>query len=231
MQPHLIVRSPVFVVVLLSAVLGATAASAQSAWTSNVSVFGGGGTFPTFNANLVDTAAAANLDVRDRKIKSAPIVGGSVGVWHGLGRSRVRLGVRGELSFEPTEADSQLNPATGTFFGQPYNGVVPVPKIDGSTTLLAGALLFGWDHGRVMPYGGASAGLVHTIAKDPANTDTDTAPSWSGIAGMTVRLGRRISAYGEYRYTVVEPTIVLGTQTVIFRVKPSQVVSGVSVAF
>jgi hypothetical protein len=48
---------------------------------------------------------------------------------------------------------------------------------------------------------------------------------------MTVRLAKRVSAYAEYRYLVAEPTIVLGTQTVVFKVKPSQVVSGFSLTF
>jgi opacity protein-like surface antigen len=111
------------------------------------------------------------------------------------------------------------------------DGVLPVPKIEGSTTLFTGAVLLGWAGSRVMPYGGAGGGMLRATAKTSVAEDIDTAPSWTGIAGLTVRLSRRVSAYGEYRYTVVEPTIVLGTQTVVFEVKPSQVVTGLSIAF
>lgn len=230
MKTHLIVRSLMFALGLSSALLP-SAASAESAWTGSLSLFGGGGTLPTFNANLADATIGAKLDVRDRKINSAPVFGGSVGMWRGLGGGGARLGVRGEVSFQPAHAEAQVNPATGTFLGQPFNGALPVPRIDGSVTLFSGAVLFGWDHGRVMPYAGAGGGLVRTIAMDPVNRDTDTAPSWTGLAGLTVGLGRRVSAYGEYRYSVVEPTIVTGTQTVVFRIKPSQVVTGVALKF
>jgi opacity protein-like surface antigen len=194
-----------------------------------VSVFGGAGTIPSFNADVVDSAVAAKLKVRDRKIENAPVVGGSFDMWHGLGCSRTSFGVRGEVAFEPAHAAAQMNPATGTFFGQPYNGALPVPRVDGSTTLFTGAVLLGWDSGRVMPYTGAGAGMVRAHAKQLSIADSDTAPSWAGIAGVAVRIGQRVSTFGEYRYTVVEPTIVLGTQTVVFRVKPSQVVAGLSV--
>lgn len=224
------IRSLLFVVGLTAA-LSPTVASAQSDWTGTVSVFGGGSTIPTFGANLVDPALAATLDVRDRKIKSAPVVGGAIGVWHGLGGGGARVGIRGDVSFQPARADAQVNPATGTLLGRPYDGPLPVPQIDGSATLVTGALLLGWDSGRVMPYAGAGAGALRATSHTSTASDTNIAASWSGIAGMTVRLSRRVSAHAEYRYTVVEPTIVLGTQTVVFRVKPSQVVSGLSLMF
>ena len=125
----------------------------------------------------------------------------------------------------------QRDPATGTLFGGPYDGPLPVPQIDGAVTLVSGALLLGLDRGRLMPYGGAGAGALHTTAQTSSASDTDTTIAWTGIAGMTIRLNRRVSAHAEYRYTVGEPTIVLGTQTVGFRVKPSQVVSGLSLTF
>ena len=224
------IRSLLFVAGLAAA-LSPTVAFAQSDWTGTVSVFGGGATFPTFSANLADASLGARLDVRDRKIKSAPVVGGTVGLWHGLGRSALRVGIRGEVSFQPTNADAQVLPASGTFLGQPYNGPVPAPQIDGTATLMTGALLLGWDRGRVMPYAGAAAGALHSTANTPTASDTNTAASWTGIAGMAVRLSKRVSAHAEYRYSVVEPTIVLGTQTVVFRIKPSQIVSGLSLTF
>ena len=224
------IRALLFVVGLTTA-LSPTAASAQSDWTGTVSVFGGGSALPTFGANLADPALAAKLDVRDRKIKSAPVVGGSIGVWHGVGGRGVRVGVRGDVSFQPANADAQVNPATGTLLGRPYDGPLPVPQIDGTATLVTGALLLGWDGGRVTPYAGAGAGALHSTANTSTASDANTAASWTGIAGVTVRLSKRVAAHAEYRYTVVEPTIVLGTQTVVFRVKPSQVVSGLSLTF
>ena len=166
-----------------------------------------------------------------KKIKSAPVVGGTVGLWHGLGRGGTRVGIRGDVSFQPAHAEAQVNPATGTLLGRPYDGPLPVPQIDGTATLVSGALLLGWDSGRVMPYAGAAAGALHSTANTPTASDTNTAASWTGIAGMAVRLSKRVSAHAEYRYSVVEPTIVLGTQTVVFRIKPSQIVSGLSLTF
>jgi opacity protein-like surface antigen len=226
----MMIRSLVFAVGLAAA-LSPTPAFAQSDWTGTVSVFGGGSALPTFGANLVDPALGAKLDVRDRKIKSAPVVGGAISVWHGVGRSAARVGIRGDVSYQPAHADAQVNPATGTLLGRPYDGPLLVPQIDGAVTSVTGALLLGWDRGRVMPYAGAGAGALHATANTATASDANTAASWTGIAGMAVRLSTRVSAHAEYRYTVVEPTIVLGTQTVVFRIKPSQVVSGVSLAF
>jgi opacity protein-like surface antigen len=206
-------------------------ASAQSSWTSSVSAFGGGSAFPTFGASVTDPSLAASLDVRDRKINVAPVFGGAVGVWHGLGDGRARIGIRGNVSFQPARADAQVNPAAGTLFGMPFAGPLPVPQVDGSVTLVNGEMLVGWESGRVMPYGGAGAGALHVTARQLGASDSSNTPSLTGVGGIAVRLTRRVSTYAEYRYLVAEPTIVIGTQTVVFKVKPSQVVSGLSLTF
>lgn len=215
----------------LTTVLLPTAASAQDTWTGTVSAFGGASTIPLFSADVVDPAIAARLKVGDRKIGNAAVFGGSLALWHPLGGSRASVGVRGEVAFGPAHAAAQTNPATGTLFGQPFSGALPVPPVDGSTTQVTGTVLIGWDLRRVMPYAGAGGGILRAQGKQLGAEDSDIAPSWTGIAGVAINVSQRVSTYGEYRYTAVEPTLVLGTQTVAFTLKPSQVVAGVSVRF
>ena len=215
----------------LTAALSPAVASAQSDWTRTATVFGGGSAIPTFGANVVDSTTATNLDFGNRKIKSAPIFGGAFGAWRRLGTGPARLGIRGDVSYQPAHAEQQVNPVSGTLFGQPFNGSLPVARVDGSATVASGALLFGWDTGRLMPFVGGGGGATHTTVTQLSQSDANTVASWSAIAGVSVRLSPRVSAHLEYRHTVAEPTAVIGTQTIVYRIKPSQFVSGLSLAF
>lgn len=226
----MLTRTALFVAALATA-LSPAGASAQSRWTRTATVFGGGSVVPTFGATVVDPAIGAKLEVGNRKIRSAPVGGGAFGAWRALGTSPARLGIRADVSYQPAQSEAQVNAASGTLFGQPFSGPLPVARVDGSATVATGALLFGWETGRLMPFAGGGGGAAHTRTTQLSQTDTNTVASWSAIAGMSVRLSRRVAAHVEYRYTVAEPSAAFGTQTVVYQIKPSQFVSGVSLNF
>jgi hypothetical protein len=124
--------------------------------------------------------------------------------------------------------------ANGTLFGQPYQGPIPVPSADGSATLVTGAFLLGWPlggsasgAGAITPYVGVGGGIDRTAATFGGQVDSrDVGGALQAIAGVGFGVGRRVSAFAEYRYHRLAHQLAVGTQTVDFTVKPNHVVAG-----
>src|SRR5262245_37138996 len=109
---------------------------------------------------VTDAATASKFDLQGRKALNAMVVGGSAGVWRNIEGSRMRWGVRGEVARQRADADAQTLNVSGTLFGRPYSGPLPVPELEGSATFYTGTFLVGWRFGadaghgagRVNPY-------------------------------------------------------------------------------
>jgi opacity protein-like surface antigen len=211
------------------------AAHAQGRWISYASGFAGGSAIPAFGVQLADPATATSIDLQGRKLDNAVAWGGTFGGWRTTAGSRLLWGVRGEVSHQNADADQQLLPATGTLFGQPYDGPVPAPAADGSATLFTGTVLVGWRLGgdatsalgRVTPYAGVGGGLQRVSATFTGQGEaSDVAGALQVIGGVAVALSHRVSTFVEYRYHRSDQHLVLGSQTIDYSVRPSHVVAG-----
>jgi opacity protein-like surface antigen len=225
----------------LVTLLSTATAQAQDRWVPYVSGFGGGSFIPSLTVNIVDAATASTFDVSDRKIVNAAAWGASFGVWRKLD-GRTRWGIRGDVLHQRTNANQQLLRATGTLGGRPYDGPLPVPSADGSTTFLAGMFMLGWqlggdaEHlpGRVTPYVGIGGGLDHTSAtfRFPQPLESsDVGGAVQAAAGVSVGVSGRVALFTEYRWSRVSQNLLVGTQQSGFVANPHQVVGGFTVGF
>lgn len=231
-------RTSVPVLVLaLGATMPLPAAAQPRDTVPYASGFAGGSVIPTFAVKIADPATATAVDLQGRKLDNAATWGGSIGLWKRAG-SRWMWGLRGEFSHQKTDASQQMLPASGTLFGQPYDGPLPAPAADGSATFVTGVVLLGWRlgsdtasaFGRATPYAGLGGGIEHVSATFTGlGEGSDTGPTFQVIGGVNLGLSRRVSAFAEYRFQRVRQQIVIGTQSADFTVKPHHVVAGFTV--
>lgn len=213
-------------------------AQAQTGWAPQLSGFAGFSAVPSFDVAVADPATATTLDIQDRKILNTTAWGGSLGLWKRSDGGRLRWGVRAEALRQKVRSNPQVLQVNGTLGGQPYVGPLPFPSADGSATFMTALLMLGIEVGdrarivgRLTPYAGVGGGINRvrgTIGSSPSN---DTGGVFSALGGVSVGLGRRVSAFAEYRFSRASQTIQLGSQSNVFSVRPNHVVSGLSVGF
>jgi opacity protein-like surface antigen len=232
------VRSIAVVAVVALVSLPSGRAEAQGSWQVYASGFGGGSAIPAFDIDLRDPALAATLDLQGRKVVAAAAVGGSVGVWNKRPGRRSVWGVRADVLYQRANADPQVLTARGTLGGRSFAGALPVPEAKGSVSFLTGAVLLGWQLGdsskavgRVTPYLGVGGGIDRATIEASSLEDEDWGSVVQALAGVSVALGERVSAFGEYRFGRVRQTILLGTQHNEFAAKPNHFVAGFTIGF
>ena len=198
----------------------------------------GGSVIPAFAVKLADPATATAVDLQGRKFINAATWGGSIGVWKKADGRRLIWGLRGEVSRQKTDANSQTLSASGTLFGQPYTGPLPAPPADGSAIVATGTFLIGGQlgggttsaFGRVTPYAGFGGGIDRVTGTFSGSGEaTDIGAVFQVVGGVAIGLGHRVSTFAEYRYHRVSQHLVLGTQNIDFAVRPNHVVAGVTV--
>jgi hypothetical protein len=204
-------------------------AAAQDRSIPYASGFVGGGVIPEFAVKVTDPAIAAAVQVQGRKLINSSTWGGSIGLWRTRDGRRLVWGLRGEASHQNADASQQTLAASGTLFGQPYAGPLPVPSAKGSATIATGAFLLGWRVGSVMPYAGVGGGVQHVTATFTGlgkGTDNGGVVQVSG--GMVVGVNRRVSAFVEYRHQHMSQQITVATQNATYSIRPNHVVAGVT---
>jgi opacity protein-like surface antigen len=234
-------RRMVVAVGLAVSALAGSAGTARAQTKAFVSGFAGFSRIQELKIAVTDPALAADVVIDGRRLNDAPVLGVNAGMWAGPQDARWAWGLRGDFTYQPFDGDATVQNVSGVFLGQPFNGPLPLPDIDGSVAMMNGGFLLGVKPGtgaRVMPYIGVGAGVDRARLSAPAapgaapTSDTDMTWTAHVIGGIDVTIGRRSGLFGEYRFNHIgEHEFLLGTQRNVLTANTHHVVGGIRIGF
>jgi len=173
--------------------------SGRSFAESYVSLYAGGA-FPE-NVDWRDNIGIGSAGTID--LDNTPAFGAKIGHWFNESRYPF-LGIEVEANVHFPDWNSVT---TTTAFGFP---VIPTRvRVRADTTLVAGLfnVLLRYPRGPVRPYAGGGMGFAVWDIGDQSlatvgtfRSESDTAFAWDIIAGLDLRLKKRVSVFGEYKY-------------------------------
>ena len=199
----------------------------------------GGVTLPSRTDTKIESSEFnQHVTVFDQTFASSRSLGGKVGVWVPAFRRATRLDYGLELDVTNYQPDVKAGRfrASGTVSGIPVIGASMSSNLNVNSTIIAANLLLRlplyvseeFPHGRLYPYLGGGPGFQNsTFDGGRANSDF----AIQAVAGLHVFLAKRVSLFGEYKFTHVDQTFGLGGQDVTFTFNVSHVVAGLAFHF
>jgi opacity protein-like surface antigen len=199
----------------------------------------GGVALPSRTDTTVESGAFnQHFTVFDQNFASSRSLGGKIGVWIPAFRRSVGLDYGLELdvtNYQPDVKAGQFR-GSGTASGTPVAGASLSRSLNVNSTIVAGNLLLrlplyaseAFPNGRLYPYLGGGPGFQNsTFTGGRANSDFAV----QAVAGLHIFLAKRLSLFGEYKYTHVSQTFGLGNQDTTFTFNVSHLVGGLAFHF
>jgi opacity protein-like surface antigen len=199
----------------------------------------GGLALPSRTDTTVESGALnQHFTVLDQNFGSSRSLGGKIGVWVPALRRSVGLDYGLELDVTNYQPDVKAGRfrASGTASGSPVIGASMSSTLNVNSTIVAANLLLRlplsvseeFPNGRLYPYLGGGPGFQNsTFSGGRANSDFAV----QAVAGLHVFLAKRLSLFGEYKYTHVTQTFGLGSQDATFTFNVSHLVGGLAFHF
>jgi opacity protein-like surface antigen len=199
----------------------------------------GGVTIPSLTDTKVESGVLnQHVTVFDQDFDRSRSLGGKVGVWVPAFRRSTGLDYGLEVDVTNYQPDVKAGRfrASGTAGGVPVMGASMANRLNVNSTIIAANLLLRlplyvseeFPHGRLYPYLGGGPGFQNsTFDGGKANSDV----ALQALAGLHVFVAKRLSVFGEYKYTHVNQTFGVGGQDVTFTFTVSHVVAGLAFHF
>jgi opacity protein-like surface antigen len=203
-----------------------------------VSIFGGYA-MPN-NTDITITSPALNTTVKSVELDNSATYGLKAGVWSNSFRDMTNFDFGLQLDvtrFHPSQAGGQNKPTSSSVAGVPITFTTGQINMD-STLITANFLArlpigvsAEYPNGEWYPYVGAGIGLQRTDYNATGGSGTANDLAYQFLGGLQYMITQRLGLYAEYKYSMSEQNIKVGSQDGRYNFNVSHFVGGLALHF